>query len=49
MMLLKLPDSPAVIGVRSGVAWTSRIVERAVGKDIATGRTATESVVVNGS
>ena len=48
-MLSELLGSPAVIGVRSGVAWASRIVDRVVGKDIATGITATESVVVHGS
>ena len=48
-MLLKLLRRPPVVGVRSGVAWASRIAERAVDKDIATGRTATESVVVHGS
>ena len=40
-MLLKLLGSPAVIGIRSGVAWASRIAERASNKDIATRRTAT--------
>ena len=48
-MLLKLLGRPAVIGVRGGVAWASRIAERAVDMDIATGRTATESVIVHGS
>ena len=47
-MLLKLLGSPAVIGVRGGVARASRIAERVVGRDIATGRNATESVVVHG-
>ena len=46
-MLLKLLGRPAVIGVRGGVAWASGIVERAIDKDIATGRIATESVVVH--
>ena len=43
-MLLKLLGSQAVIGVRSGVAWASRIAERAVYKVIAS-----ESVVVRDS
>ena len=48
-ILLKLLSSPAVIGVRSGVAWASRIAERASDKYIATRRTATKSVAVHGS
>ena len=53
-MLSELLGSPAVIGIRSGVAWASRTVDRVVGnrvvgKDIATGITATESIVVHGS
>ena len=48
-ILLKLLSSPVVIGVRSSVAWASRIAERAGDKDIATRRTATKSVVVHGS
>ena len=46
-MSLKLLGRPAVIGVRSDVA--SGIAERASDKDIATGRTATESVIIHGS
>ena len=38
-MLLELLGRPAVIGLRSGVAWVSRIAERASDKDITTGRT----------
>ena len=48
-MLLKLLGSPAVIGIRSDAAWASRILDGVVGKDIATGITDTESVVVHGS
>ena len=48
-MLSELLGSPAVIGIRSGVAWASRTVDMVVGKDIATGITATESIVVHGS
>ena len=47
--VVELLGSPAVIGVRSGVTWASRIVDRVVGKGIATGITATELVVVYGS
>ena len=38
--LIELLSSPAIIGVRSSVAWASRIAERASNKDIATRRTA---------
>ena len=37
-MLLKLLGSPAVMGVRSGVTWASKIVDRVVDKGIAVGR-----------
>ena len=49
MVLLNLLGSPAVMGVRSGVTWVSRIVDRVVRKVIATGRNATESVIIHGS
>ncbi len=39
-ILSKLLGSPAVMGVRNGVAWASRIVDRV---------TATKSVVIHGS
>ncbi len=46
---VELLDSQAVTGVRSGVAWASRIVDRAVEKVFVTGRNAAASVLVHGS
>ena len=44
-MSLKLLDSHVVTGLRSGVAWASRIVERLIGEGFVTKRTASDSVV----
>ena len=48
-VLLKLLDSQAVTGVGSKVAWADNIVGRFVGKGSATGRIASNSVVIHAS